>query len=966
MRNNRWKMLNIAIPILAILLTVWINPVNVFANTSTETVAFLRGHSDWLMYGNFIIVMGTFILWAIVKFIFWIVSGLEGLIPQSVNLLGFLDDEGMAGFARAILTDLVVVLMILTILFIGFKVIVAKEPPKLKSVGVNIMVSTFLIMGMPTLMATMENISTEFYDSATTGNSNGNLAWSLIQNNTSDLLYVATNGFERIQNGSGSTVKNGLTPSNFGLADLSTLSSLVTPEDIKELKDTNSDLEHLKSVITVDGTGNIVAEEIKESSVSMFTDFFDTGYLRFTAKFFPIMVGLLALGCAYIFAIFVVVSTVIEIGIKRLVGYFVFATDLESGQRTKMVVQDIMNAFMLIAFTGLNFRIYTMFLSYIASADLNMMLYLVAIVSATFALIKGSSTIMRYFGVDTGVKDGLGQLAGALGLATAFRGMKNIGKGHPTNANGGKEKLSEQGADAPSINDESDIPNSSGGGLTKSVNSAGKALGYMRDRGLGGMAEDVIKGTGETISQTAKSVTDSVGNTAKSLKDGVTENVKSVSDSAKEGYQEGVLTGQSNREKWESQKKATINNGDNAGNVNGGSNEDKSNSLSGAQKQRLEQELNPVNTNTPKEEKVRVTEEREAINGQNSSSIQNEAQTPANNKLNPSTDKSINHSEPQDVVQNTRLNPTTGQSTVNQQEVSQSINPGHSDNRSVSQEVNQELKTTSSNNSPLRQGSGQEVQSVPNHNGQTVRNTVVQDVQNVPNATGTATRQTAVQDIQPASNSSQTVRNQVVQDVQKQAVSMPQQATQRISQELQYVGVSNADYVKQRVIQEVEQHATGTPEMKQRVVQQLEKANIATPEQATQNVQHILSKSRLPQETQQIVQKVVQDVQKSGNGSTEALKQKVVQELENANFGHREPIKQVIMTEVDRAFTATPEQLTQNVKQVIETVETVQTTNNVNTTQTNKVGASNPYGFDFGLREEDRPKKTGRRFDIFK
>lgn len=186
------------------------------------------------------------------------------------------------------------------------------------------------------------------------------MAWNLVKDNTADLVYVADKGFDRISNDAEGTVKNGLKPEIFTAVDMA---EVITPDAIENIKTDNKveDLESLKYTLSTDGQGNYTATEIKDGFLSFFSDNFKTGYFRYPAKFTPIIVGLIALAIAYLFTIFIFITTVIEIGYKRVVGLFVFATDLESGQRTKMVMQDILNAFLLIAFTGLSFRMYTIF-----------------------------------------------------------------------------------------------------------------------------------------------------------------------------------------------------------------------------------------------------------------------------------------------------------------------------------------------------------------------------------------------------------------------------------------------------------------------------------------------------------------------------------------------------------------------------------------------------------------------------
>lgn len=727
--------------------------------------------------------------------------------------------------------------------------------------------------------------------------------------------------------------------------------------------------------------------------MGFFSSNLEEGYFRYDVSFLPIIIGLVALAVAYIFAIFVLITTIIELAIKRVVGYFVFATDLESGQRTKMVIQDIANAFMLIAFTGLSMMFYTQFLSFLSQQTPNIIIYLIAIVSATFVLIKGSNTIMRYFGVDTGVKEGFGQLAGAFAVGRATKGgLGKVGStikgvaGAGKNGISTKQALQDRGENANLMGVQSETAET--GAVSKLKNSVNSA-GYLKSRGITGLTEDTVKGASERIANQGRTVSDSV---------------KSISDSARGGFNEGFSTGESNKQKWNSRKMASVNEiesseGNLDSNLERQSNsanrsindsqmaQSQGNVASFSQKQQLDQELNSVNTPSPRDEKVRITEEREAKELQNPSVNRNNQDSTVQTTMNRQADKPINQGETQDIVQNTRAN-TTNSPTMQEHEIKQTIRPSQTTERSLNQEVSQEVKTASSTTNPLRQEIQQDVRTdshvgtnrqnvvsdvqrvTPSTNiarqniiqdvqqaqngSQTVRNNIVQDVQGGMNTNPAPTRQNVTQDVQQASNSGPTVRNAPVQEVQTQSVSMPQQATQRITQQLEKAGMFGiSDQQRQRVIQEVQQHASGSPEMKQKVVQQLEQANVATPQQATQNVQQALQTARLPQATQQHVQKIIQEVQQTGNVSNESIKQTVLQELETADFGSRAPIKNLIIQDVQKAFSATPEQMTQNVKQVIDTVET----KDLNSTATHEVKTN--------VKERSNASSTPKKEDYF-
>ncbi|MFP7474275.1 hypothetical protein SFC55_25150 [Niallia taxi] len=279
--------------LLSISLAVWFFPINAFAidwssifggEDTEDIVKFLQDHSDWLQYGSFFPFMLHAIGWAIIKGLFYITSMLEGLIPESLNLLDFLDDSGLQGITKAIMNDLVLVLMILTLIYLGFKTIIAKQPPNFKSVGVNIFISSFLLLGLPTLMDTLQEVSTQFYDATQTSEDGDSaLSWNLIKENTADIVYVAQNGFDLIENDAGDTEKNALTKDIFKRVDMA---EILTTDAIDEIEaEDNSDLNSLKYTLSIDGDGSYTTTEIDDGWLSFFSDNFDTGYFRYPGKF---------------------------------------------------------------------------------------------------------------------------------------------------------------------------------------------------------------------------------------------------------------------------------------------------------------------------------------------------------------------------------------------------------------------------------------------------------------------------------------------------------------------------------------------------------------------------------------------------------------------------------------------------------------------------------------------------------
>jgi len=421
---------------------------------SAETVAFLQNHSRWLDQSGLLASIFHSIAWLIVRGLYTLSSFLEGLLVGSLDLLGWLDMSAMDGLVGGIVRGLVVVLMTLTLVWIGIKLIVSKNPIQMKSVVVNVLLSAILIIGMPTLLGTLTNLTLTFVgDTVSAGEDiEGSLSWHIVRDNTADLVYVAHHGFELIANDNAGATRNALTPEQLNSIDLT---SVLTPRDIDRMDSAVPGVEHLRYHLIDDGLGNLRAVRFGGGGL-LGAVLPDNGYFRYPMNFWTIFLGLIGLIVAQIFALFTFITAIIEIGFKRVVGLFVFATDLESGQRTKLVVQDIFNAFLLIAFTFLGFRLYGLFIAFLGGATRNPLIYVIGMIAATFVLIRGSSTIMRYFGVESGGSGGLSQLVGMYAVYRAVTGFgrRGLSRRNPRDQGTDNNRQEDNEAD----NQSSDMP----------------------------------------------------------------------------------------------------------------------------------------------------------------------------------------------------------------------------------------------------------------------------------------------------------------------------------------------------------------------------------------------------------------------------------------------------------------------------------------------------------------------------
>ncbi|PFJ20288.1 pLS20_p028 family conjugation system transmembrane protein [Bacillus cereus] len=533
---------------------------------SEKAIAFLK--NDWIQYADFLGSIWQTIQGGIIKTLLYIVSALEGLIPDTFSFFDVLKDAGLNDFASSIIKGLFYALFVLVVVWLGIRTIIQHKPPRFKSVGVNIIVMIGLLGGLNELMADMQKISTDFFKETTnTSKTKDGLAWDLVKQNTADLLYLSKTGFDPIQgkkenepavSSTGHKQKNGMGKDIFLKANLG---DVVIPETIDKLKKVDGvpeETQFLTYKITNDGDKEVI-EKVKDSVFNPFKSQFPGGYVRYPMNFGTIFWGLLALGVAYLFTVFVFVITIFEIAMKKIIAPIVFITDIETGEKTKMVMQDIFKGFLVFAFTGLNLRFYTIIVNYLAEKNINAFLYIVAMVCLTMALIKGSESILKYFGVDVGLKEGKNHLMGMVGGAMAakgaikgagrmFSGAKNLMSGGSGQTREDTPKRSEMDSNQESADSRGEQKNNAkGGGMQakKFARNTGAAMSYAANRGVGGMMSDAGNKVAETVGGAVDKGKEKVSGVAKGVSDGV----KGTVSEFKSGQAQGKEKAQENADR---------------------------------------------------------------------------------------------------------------------------------------------------------------------------------------------------------------------------------------------------------------------------------------------------------------------------------------------------------------------------------------------------------------------------------
>ncbi|XGA96152.1 hypothetical protein QNN95_16255 (plasmid) [Exiguobacterium acetylicum] len=152
-------------------------------------------------------------------------------------------------------------------------------------------------------------------------------------------------------------------------------------------------------------------------------------YYRYHPNWLTILVTLGVMGFTLFSIAYKLARLSFELAFNYVLAILVAPADLHSGQKTKKVIQSILNTFLVIILIFVSIKLYTIGTAYLADT-LDGLAYLIALIAFSAALIDGPNMVERLFGIDAGLKRGWGVALGAyaVGKGTAKAGARVAGQ----------------------------------------------------------------------------------------------------------------------------------------------------------------------------------------------------------------------------------------------------------------------------------------------------------------------------------------------------------------------------------------------------------------------------------------------------------------------------------------------------------------------------------------------------------
>ena len=438
----------------------------------------LREVSNYLHYHNILMYPLIYVKWFFVNLVYGIANWASKFMADMLNtssLVNQISGNGQIGQMVKAARTASAVLMVLALIWVGVKIIVNREPPQLKNVVIQVLISAFLLTNLGSLTQWVNDesvsIAKGFLGQSSNVNKNSasyktsSLPFKILSATTNDNEYLINTNFQgKGINKSAPGIK--ITPNikdnfepvkqKFGYNDLKksdvdagnvNFYKIIDWNDVDDnMPLSNKDGDWKKGNDDQKGTHFLYgwlkyhtdqvpatkSNKIKwispdiprwggvnnQSSLSW------GGYPRYEVDWLPCIVSLLVLTVAYIFAGYVIIKSFIELVLMNILGLFLIGSDLSTGQKTKQVVSEIFSASLLISLQAFELALYEALVTWgINGLSGNTWGFMVFMIAVSIMVITGSQKVTKFFGVDTGAQHGL-QAAGSVMYAG-----KQIGKG---------------------------------------------------------------------------------------------------------------------------------------------------------------------------------------------------------------------------------------------------------------------------------------------------------------------------------------------------------------------------------------------------------------------------------------------------------------------------------------------------------------------------------------------------------
>ncbi|MBT2719066.1 pLS20_p028 family conjugation system transmembrane protein [Bacillus sp. ISL-57] len=384
-----------------------------------EVARILEKFSDFLEVTNPISYMLRWIGWVIIKGLAWLVDSLSNITDSILGLKMFYDSVEITSFVE-FLIPLSVILMGFSLLYTGYQLIFQKKLDR-----EAIIVNVFLIMFFFALIQEGMEKANQFTDKAIHALDvveEGSISQEVIKDNITDLAQFDVTGWNTTE------LKHPNRIPKDRILKINITQSIDKDFELAGEKMTDTGREVYSHRLEYDDVGN--AKKVKLDN-GFFTTFKEK-YYRWDWNFWTIAITLGITAFTMLIIAIKLAKLFFELTFNYVLAIIIAPADIHSGQKTKQILQSILNTFLVTIMIFLSMKIYLIGTEFI-NDKLDGVAYLIALFAFSLAVTDGPNIVERLFGIDAGLKSSWGAIAGgyavAKGVTGATKGTANTLKG---------------------------------------------------------------------------------------------------------------------------------------------------------------------------------------------------------------------------------------------------------------------------------------------------------------------------------------------------------------------------------------------------------------------------------------------------------------------------------------------------------------------------------------------------------
>lgn len=386
-----------------------------------EVARILEEFSDFLEMTNPISYMLRLIGWVIIKGLAWLVDSLSNITDSILGLKMFYDSIEITSFVE-FLIPLSLILMGFSLLYTGYQLIFQKKLDR-----EAIIVNVFMIMFFFALIQEGMEKANQFTDKAIDALDvveEGSISQKVIKDNMTDLAQFDATGWKTTElNHPNRIPKDRILKINITQAIDKDFDPGGKAKEMSEIG-----LEVFSNRLEYDDLGNPKKVELDDGWFTAFKE----KYYRWDWNFWTIAITLAITAFTMLTIAIKLAKLFFELTFNYVLAIIIAPADIHSGQKTKQILQSILNTFLVTIMIFLSMKIYLIGTEFITD-KLDGVAYLIALFAFSLAVIDGPNSVERLFGIDAGLKSSWGAVAGgyavAKGVTGATKGTANTLKG---------------------------------------------------------------------------------------------------------------------------------------------------------------------------------------------------------------------------------------------------------------------------------------------------------------------------------------------------------------------------------------------------------------------------------------------------------------------------------------------------------------------------------------------------------